>query len=109
ERLRLLRRQHRRRLVEDQDARILVQRLEDLDALLLAEGELPDARPRIDREAVTPGEIRYASLDRSRVQKECPAHVAVVPEDDVLGNGERLDEPKVLVHHRDAGVERVAR
>ena len=34
---------------------------------------------------------------------------AVLAERDVLGHGERLDEPEVLVHHPDPGVERVAR
>ena len=33
----------------------------------------------------------------------------MVAEHDVLGHGEGLDEPEVLVHHRDAGVERVPR
>ena len=33
----------------------------------------------------------------------------MVAEHDVLGDGERLDEPEVLVHHPDTGVERVAR
>ena len=52
--VRLLRREHRRRLVEDEDARVLVQRLENLDPLLLAERELPDPGARIDREAEAP-------------------------------------------------------
>ena len=34
---------------------------------------------------------------------------AVVAEHDVLGDGERLDEPEVLVHHADAGVEGIPR
>jgi hypothetical protein len=33
----------------------------------------------------------------------------VVAEHDVLRDGERLDEPEMLVHHEDARVERVAR
>ena len=33
----------------------------------------------------------------------------MVAEHDVLRDGERLDEPEVLVHHEDARVERVAR
>ena len=41
----LLRRQHGGRLVEDQDARVAVERLQDLDPLLLAERELPDRAP----------------------------------------------------------------
>ena len=40
----LLRREHGGRLVQDQNARVAVERLEDLDALLLADRELPDLR-----------------------------------------------------------------
>ena len=46
QRLALLRRQHRGRLVEDQDARAAVQRLQDLDALALADRQVADARVR---------------------------------------------------------------
>ena len=38
--LRLLRRQHGGRLVEDEDVRAAVERLQDLDALLLADGDV---------------------------------------------------------------------
>ena len=44
ERVGLLRREHRGRLVHDQDPRLAVERLQDLDALLLADRELPDRR-----------------------------------------------------------------
>ena len=43
-----LRRQHRRRLVEDDDARAAHQHLQDFDALLDADREQPDALGRID-------------------------------------------------------------
>ena len=43
------------------------------------------------------------------MEQERAADGAVVAEDDVLGDGERLDEPEVLVHHPDPRVERVAR
>ena len=46
--LRLLRREHGGRLVEDQDPRVAVESLQDLDPLLLAQRELPDARLRVD-------------------------------------------------------------
>ena len=39
----LLRREHGRRLVEDEDVRAAVERLEDLDPLLLADGDVLDA------------------------------------------------------------------
>ena len=42
-------------------------------------------------------------------QAERAALAAVVAEDDVLRHRERLDEPEVLVHHRDPRLERVAR
>ena len=42
--LRLLRREHRGRLVEDEDVRAAVERLQDLDALLLADRDVLDPR-----------------------------------------------------------------
>ena len=47
----LLRREHCGRLVEDKDARVAVERLQDLDALLLADRQLPDRRQRIYMQA----------------------------------------------------------
>ena len=46
-------------------ARLAVERLEDLDALLLAERELPDARARVDGDAVALAELGDAALDRA--------------------------------------------
>ena len=48
----LLGRQHRGRLVEDQQLGVAVQRLDDLDPLPLTDGQLPDQRIRVDVEAV---------------------------------------------------------
>ena len=50
--LRLLRREHGGRLVEDEDVRVAVERLQDLDALLLADGDVLDPRRRVDRQPV---------------------------------------------------------
>ncbi len=105
----LLRRQHRRRLVENQDARLAVERLQDLDALLLAERQLPDAGARVDRDAIALPEFRDARLDAPRVHHELPPLAAVIAEDHVLGDRERRHEPEVLMHHADARVERLAR
>ena len=54
-------------------------------------------------------ELGDAPLDRRRVDEEPPTLAAVVAEHDVLGHGERLHEPEVLVHHAHAGVERIPR
>ena len=105
----LLRSEHGGRLVHDQNARLAVERLQDLDALLLADRELPDPRLGIDREAVAAAQLPDALLDRARMDDEAPPVTTVVAEDDVLGHRERLDETEVLVHHADPRIERVAR
>ena len=104
----LLRRQNGGRLVEDQDARVAVERLQDLDPLLLAERELPDAGARIDLDPVALADLPDPRLDRARVDPErAAAGRAVLAERDVLRDRERLDEAEVLVHHPDSRVERV--
>ena len=107
QRARLLRGQHRGRLVEDQHARVAVERLEDLDALLLADRELPDARARIDGQAELLAEL--GDTRSSAARSGTSRRVALVAERDVLGDRERLDEAEVLVHHPHAARERVAR
>jgi hypothetical protein len=109
QRLRLLRGQHCGRLVENQDAGLAIERLEDLDALLLSDRELPDPCAGIDREPVALPEFPHAPLDRTRPYAERTSLAAVIAEDDVFGDGERLDQPEVLVHHADSGVDRIAR
>ena len=88
----LLRREHRGRLVEDQDAGVAVERLQDLDPLLLAERELPDPRPRVDREPVALARARArADSIAARIDPErASLRRAVLAERDVLGDGERL-------------------
>src|SRR5579884_1229399 len=104
---RLLRRQHGRRLVEDEHVRAAVERLEDLDALLLADGDRADERGRIDGEPELRGELADALLGSALVEQR-PV-VRLDAEDDVLGDGHHRDEHEVLVHHPDARVDRVAR
>lgn len=104
----LLRREHGRGLVQDEDLRLAVEGLEDLHALLGAHGEVLHLFPRVDVQAVFLGqglhvrdglfEVKAASLLR------------LVAEDHVLGHGHGLNEHEVLVHHGDAqldGLERV--
>jgi len=106
QRVRLLRGQHRRRLVEDQDARVAVERLEDLDALLLAHRQLPDARTRVDGQTELVCEPGHLAFQRGAVGHEPP--VMLVAERDVLGDRDRLHEPEVLVHHPDSALQGVA-
>src|SRR5207253_9298306 len=105
QRLRLLRSQDGGRLVEDEDARLAVERLQDLDALLFPERQLPDPRARVDRLPVALRQLDNAALDRARTDTKRATLAAVVAEQDVLRDGERLDEPEVLMHHADPRVE----
>src|SRR5581483_4172708 len=107
QRLRLLRREDRRRLVEDQAAGLAIERLQDLDPLLLAERQLPDTRARIDGDPVPLAELGDAALDPAWMHEKALPLTAVVAEDDVLGDRERRDEAEVLVHHPDPRVEGV--
>ena len=56
----LARREHRGRLVEDEDVGVAEQRLQQLDALLLADREVLDLGVGVDREAVVLAELADA-------------------------------------------------
>ena len=105
QRLHLLRHEHRGRLVEDEHLAVAVERLQDLDALLLADGEAVDARPgiRADAEPLR----RLGHLLRGDVEPH--ARAVGRAEDDVLGHGHRLHEREVLRDHPDPGRDRVLR
>ncbi len=105
--LRLLRRQHRRRLVQDQHLGVAVQRLEDLDALLLAHREVLDAGLRRHRQAVLARQLADALLRGRHVDRDALARLR--GEHDVLRHRHHRDQHEVLVHHADPGVDGVGR
>ena len=74
-----------RRLVEHEDLRAAVERLEDLDALLLGDGDVLDARVGIDREAEAVGELAHAAPGLADVEQH-PGVRRLLGEDDVLGH-----------------------
>ena len=104
----LLWRQDRGRLVEDEDPRSAVDRLQDLDALLLSERQLVDARAGIDAEAQPLRELADASLRRPHVEDAADA-ADLLPEHDILRHAEDRHEHEVLVDHPDAARDRVRR
>ena len=101
-----LRCEHRGRLVEDQEVGSTIEDLEDLDALLQAQGNVLDASPGLDGDGETLLELANALLDGPVVEDRTAALVA---QDDVLGNGERRHQHEVLVDHPDAERDGVAR
>jgi hypothetical protein len=106
--VRLLRRQHRGRLVEDQDVGAAVERLQDLGALLLPDRDVLDERVRVDREVEALRELPDA-LRRLVEVEENPGPLRLGGEDDVLGDRHHRDQHEVLVHHPDPVVDRLAR
>ena len=105
---RLLRRQHRGRLVEDQDVGLAVERLQDLDPLLLADREVGDQRLRVDLELERRRELANPGVGRVLVEQD-PGAGRLVREHDVLGHGHHRDQHEVLMDHPDAAVDRVLR
>ena len=104
----LLRGQHRGRLVEHEDAGVAVERLEDLHALLGADGHVLDHRVGVDGEAVALGQLAHPAGALAHVeQAAAPARLAA--EHDVLGHGHDRHEHEVLVHHADAELDRLRR
>ena len=70
----LQRREHGRRLVEDEDVALAVERLQDLDPLADADGEVLDLRIGVDVEAVLRGQLDDALAARLAVERaEGPA------------------------------------
>ena len=93
-------------LVQDQQLSPVVEGLEDLGALLLANGNFRDELVKLDIEAVF-FRKRLDLLSAGRaVDKQ--ALGVFVAEDDVVKDGHRLNEHKVLVHHADAQLDRLA-
>ena len=104
--VRLLGRQYRGRLVEDQDVGTAIERLQDLDPLFLAHRDVADERARINGQREALGELANALLGRALVQQQIVAWLD--PEHDVLGDGHHRDQHEVLVDHPDPGSDRVS-
>jgi hypothetical protein len=104
---RLLGRQHRGRLVEDQDLGAAVERLQDLHPLLHADRDVLDEGAGVDGEPEAVGDGAHARLGLTGVE-ERPA-AGLDRQHDVLGDGHHRDEHEVLVHHADPERDGVAR
>ena len=103
----LLRREHGGGLVENQDLVFAVEHLQDLGALLHADGDVLDLRVGVDLQAVAFGELQHL-LARLLLLQEAVL-VRLHAEDDVVEHREALDQLEVLVHHADAEVVCVVR
>ncbi len=96
ERLDLLRHEHGRGLVEDDDLGTSVEDLQDLDPLPLADTEVFDELVGVEPEAVRVGD----PLDLGACGITDPVHL-LGAEHDVLGDSEVVGELEVLEDHAD--------
>ena len=83
-----------------------IEHLEDLDALLFADRELPDVRSRIDAEPDVRGDRLDFGFRLAKVQEEARS---VHADEHVLGHGLRRDQGEMLVDHPDAVRDGIAR
>ena len=97
-------RQDRRRLIEDEQLCIAVQRLEDLGPLAFANGKLPDTRIWVDVQAVP---FRYFSEALLHGAHLGHSSFATEPERHVLGDGQGRHQHEMLVDHPDPLADRV--
>src|SRR5581483_8945850 len=98
----LLRRQHRRWLIQDQRRRSAEEQLDDLELLALADAQRGDDGAGIEVEAKLLAELSDPLLGGC-------AGAMRGPEDHVLEHREALNLPQVLVDDPDSGSQRVTR
>src|SRR3954468_7968892 len=102
----LLGRQDRRRFVEDEHLRIAVERLEDLDPLLPADGHGADLDLGVDLATEPATQVDDPLVGLVAVE-ETAADRGLLAEHDVLGDRQHRDEHEVLVDHADPAPDRV--
>ena len=98
--------QRRRRLVENQELRPMVERLENFGPLLLADGNIRDKLVELHVETVFFGQRLNFLPARGAVDED--ALCVLVAEDDIVEHRHCLDEHEVLMHHADAELDRLA-
>jgi hypothetical protein len=97
-----IRRQHRSRLVHDQQLGRLQQAAHDLDALALAH------RHAVHQPRGSSGKPYCSDTADARRQRG-RRHLVVQRQRDVLGHRQRLEQGEVLEHHADAQLARIVR
>jgi hypothetical protein len=97
----LLRRQHRGRLVEDQDAGAAKERLQDLDLLALAHCQRAHPCVGLHGQAEAPRRLEQPRARRAAPRPRPPQRLGA--EHHVVQHAQVVCQREVLVHHADAG------
>ena len=105
--VRLLRGQNRRRLVENEDAGLSIERFENFNALSFTDREIADAGIRVNCETEIARELFDLTPNR------CPASATgkkwLGPESNIVHHRQIVCQREVLVNHADSGGERRTR
>jgi hypothetical protein len=102
-------RQRGRRLVHDQDPRLLGQRLRDLHHLLLGDAEVDGQRMRVVVEAQRGEDSGSFAMHPVAVDQRRKTMMRFAAQEDVLREVEERDEREFLEDHRDAEPARIGR
>ena len=102
--VRLLRRQHRRRLVQDQDLRSPVKHLDDLHRLFLRNRHLINLLRKIQIETISV----QKSLDLLGYLLHIQHLLTRKAENDILRRGQHIHQLEMLVHHTDSQFKRIS-
>ncbi|OPZ74854.1 MAG: hypothetical protein BWY79_02043 [Actinobacteria bacterium ADurb.Bin444] len=94
----LLRGEYRRRLVQNENPRLAVENLDDLNALLLAYRQIAYQRARVHRQAIAISDGPDLFGHGIRSQPPTPKG-ALLTQHYVFGNRHYRDKHEVLVHH----------
>ena len=103
----LLRREDTGGLVQDQDVGAAEQGLEDLDPLLHAHRQLRDRGVEVDLQPVVA--LERLDLGPGAGDAALQGDATLGAQQQVLQDGERLDQHEMLVDHADAGLDRILR
>ena len=102
-----LRHQHGGGFVENQRLGTAIEHLQNLDTLALSDAKFSDRQVDVDLHTETLSKFLHAFFSLASIDDTALARLGA--EDDVLQHGEVVSEHEVLVHHADAGRDRVAR
>ena len=95
------RRQDGCRFVENENPGAAIKRFQNLHALCFTNTEIGNARRRVDLESTPRTQCAHIGNTTRHVDRE-PLR-RLLPKDDIFGDGERVHQHEVLVHHTNAG------
>ena len=100
--------EHSGGLIKDEDLRVAIEGLQDLDSLLLADGQRLHLGVRVELEPKSAGQLADPPAGLAPVEEDGVRH-GFLAEHDVLGDRQNGDQHEVLVHHLDSAGDGVGR